>query len=83
MGSSDDAIAADALGVASSGVGFHAHPSPHALKRIVLVRTVALEHRSAERFSAERRHVAWSFNERTDDRLVCWDPFDGFFSVLV
>lgn len=78
MGSSDDAIAADALGVASSGVGFHAHPSPHALKRIVLVRTVALEHRSAE-----RRHVACSFNERTDDRLVCWDPFDSFLGVLV
>ena len=73
MGSSDDAVAADALGVASSGVGFHAHPSP----------PCAGEASVGEDNSAERWHVARSFYERTNDRLVCWDPFDGFFSVLV
>lgn len=60
------------------GWAFTPTPHPHALKRIVLERTVALEHRSAE-----RRHVACSFDKCTDDRLIRGDPFDSFLGVLV
>ena len=79
MGSSDDAVAADALGVASSGVGFHAHPSPPCAGEALSVSHTC----SKDAVSAERRHVARSFYESTDDRLVRRDPFDSFFGVLV
>lgn len=89
MGSSDDAVAADALGVASSGVGFHAHPSPPCAEedsagegcsgRAQVSRTLL----SRTHLSAECWHVACSFDKCTDDRLIRGDPFDSFLGVLV